>query len=143
MSQKKVDYYKEQKANRSEIMKKEKRILMIEKIVAAVVGVFAVCWIIFSVVNKFTATDESAVETVRTAINTSALDDFIDDVAAEGAEEEASEEEAAAEEETTEEETAETEETTEEEADASEEPAAEKEASEEETAETTEETKEN
>jgi flagellar basal body-associated protein FliL len=96
MSQKKVDYYKEQKANRSEIMKKEKRILMIEKIVAAVVGVFAVCWIIFSVVNKFTATDESAVETVRTAINTSALDDFIDDVAAEGAEEEASEEEAAA-----------------------------------------------
>ena len=142
MSQKKVDYYKEQKANRSEIMKKEKRILMIEKIVAAVVGVFAVCWIIFSVVNKFTATDESAVETVRTAINTSALDDFIDDVAAEGAEEEASEEEAAAEEETTEEETAETEETTEEE-DASEEPAAEKEASEEETAETTEETKEN
>ena len=142
MSQKKVDYYKEQKANRSEIMKKEKRILMIEKIVAAVVGVFVVCWIIFSVVNKFTATDESAVETVRTAINTSALDDFIDDDAAEGAEEEASEEEAAAEEETTEEETAETEETTEE-ADASEEPAAEKEASEEETDETTEETKEN
>ena len=139
MSQKKVDYYKEQKANRSEIMKKEKRILMIEKIVAAVVGVFAVGWIIFSVVNKFTATDETAVETVRTAINTSALDDFINDVAAEGEEEEASEEEAEEEEaaeteETAEtEEAAETEEKAEEEADASEkEPAAGEETAEEE-----------
>ncbi len=159
MSQKKVDLYKEQKANRSQIMKKEKRMLMIEKIIGAVVGVLVVCWVVFSIVNKLTAKDDTATEVVETAMDTSAIDDFVSALSAEDEEElteagseeltEAAEEDGEAEEEaaeeTDEEETEEadkeeTAETDEETAEADEEAAGtEEEASAEETAEETEE----
>ena len=87
MSQKKVDLYKEQKANRSQIMKKEKRMLMIEKIIGAVVGVLVVCWVVFSIVNKLTAKDDTATEVVETAMDTSAIDDFVSALSAEDEEE--------------------------------------------------------
>ncbi len=48
MSQAKVDRYKEQKANRKEIMKKEKQKKMIYKSVAAVICVCIVGWLGFS-----------------------------------------------------------------------------------------------
>ena len=43
MSQKKVDAYKAEKANREKIMKKEKLILTIEKLAALVACMVAVC----------------------------------------------------------------------------------------------------
>ncbi len=49
MSQAKVDKYKAEKANRKEIMAKEKRQKMIIKIVGSVVGVVLVAWIGVSV----------------------------------------------------------------------------------------------
>lgn len=135
MSQKKVDQYKEQKAKRSEIMKKEKRTLMIEKIIGGVVTLLVVCWVLFSVITKLTAVDDSTQEVVTTAMDTTAIDDFVTGLSNEGEEAEETVEEEAAEEgtetaeeaeETVEEET--TEETTEEAAaetaeEASEEPA--------------------
>ena len=47
MSQKKVDAYKKEKANRSRIIKKEKRILMLEKIIGIAVCLLVVVWIGF------------------------------------------------------------------------------------------------
>ena len=49
MSQKKVDAYKAEKANREKIMKREKLILNLEKLAALVVCIVAVCWIGYSV----------------------------------------------------------------------------------------------
>lgn len=140
MSQKKVDQYKEQKANRSEIMKKEKRLLMIEKIIGGVVALFVVCWVLFSIYNKLTAVDDTSTEVVTTAMDTSAIDDFVNDLSSEGEEEEAAEEETA---EAAEEETEEAAEETAEEAEEATEAAGETaEAAEEETEEAAEETTE-
>lgn len=54
MSQKKVDAYKAEKANREKIMKREKLILNLEKLAALVVCIVAVCWIGYSVYGKVT-----------------------------------------------------------------------------------------
>ena len=52
MSQKKVDAYKAQKANREKIMKKEKLVLRLEKLVALAACIVAVCWIGYSVYGR-------------------------------------------------------------------------------------------
>lgn len=53
MSQAKVDRYKEQKANRKELMKKEKRATVIRKCVAGIVLVAAVGWVGYSGVTYY------------------------------------------------------------------------------------------
>ena len=58
MSQKKVDAYKAEKANREKIMKREKLILRLEKLAALVVCIVAVCWIGYSVYGKVTEGQE-------------------------------------------------------------------------------------
>ncbi len=80
MSQKKVDYYKEQKANRKNIIKKEKRMRRIEQILFGAVGILAACWICFSVYTKVTEKDNTATESVSTDLNVTALDDFMSQV---------------------------------------------------------------
>lgn len=74
MSQKKVDAYKKEKANRSQIIKKEKRILMLEKIIGLVVCLLVVVWIGFSVYSKTTANTETV--TKETVLDTTALDGY-------------------------------------------------------------------
>lgn len=81
MSQKKVDAYKKEKANREKLIKKEKRILMIEKLVALALCVVAVCWIGFSVYGKMNETKSQ--EVTETVLNTSALDDYVSGLSAE------------------------------------------------------------
>ena len=76
MSQKKVDAYKKEKANRSKTIKREKRILLIEKIVGLIVCVVLVCWVCFSFYSK--ATSNKTTEVIDTQVNMDALDDFID-----------------------------------------------------------------
>ena len=51
MSQEKVDRYKEQKANRKEMMKKAKRAELIRNCVASVVLVAVIAWVGYSVVT--------------------------------------------------------------------------------------------
>ncbi len=86
MSQKKVDAYKEQKANRQKILKREKNILKLEKIGAAVVCVIAVCWIGYSVYDKTIAVDHTG-EQIVTEMNSSAIDNYLAELSAETAEE--------------------------------------------------------
>ena len=54
MSQEKVDRYKEEKANRAKIQKKEKRTLFLEKCAIAAVCVAAISWIGYSAYNLIT-----------------------------------------------------------------------------------------
>lgn len=75
MSQKKVDAYKAEKANREKIMKREKLILNLEKLAALVVYIVAVCWIGYSVYGKVTEGQET-VQT-ETVMDTSALDSYL------------------------------------------------------------------
>lgn len=86
MSQKKVDAYKEQKANRQKILKREKNILRLEKLGAFVVCIIAVCWIGYSVYDK-TTTSDSTGEQVVTELDSSALDNYLSGLSAETAEE--------------------------------------------------------
>ncbi|MBR2765601.1 MAG: hypothetical protein IKE03_06440 [Blautia sp.] len=76
MSQKKVDLYKEQKANRAQIIRREKRILRLEKTIAALVCVVLVGWIGFSIYSQATRPSDD-VTVVDTQINVTALNDYI------------------------------------------------------------------
>ena len=80
MSQKKVDAYKAEKANREKIMKKEKLILTIEKLAALVACMVAVCWIGYSVYGKVTEGQETV--TTETVMDTSALDSYLNGLSA-------------------------------------------------------------
>ena len=55
MSQAKVDRYKQEKANRKEIMKKEKTASIIRRTVAAVIAIAVVGWAGYSAVNAYTS----------------------------------------------------------------------------------------
>ena len=81
MSQKKVDAYKAEKANRDKIMKKEKLVLTLEKLAALVLCIVAVCWIGYSVYVKVTAGQENV--TQETVMDTSALDSYLNGISSE------------------------------------------------------------
>ncbi len=80
MSQKKVDYYKEQKVNRKANMKKEKLIFRLE--VCAIVVVFAALagWFGFSVYNSAKETAAANADPVTTGIYIQAMQDYFDDL---------------------------------------------------------------
>ena len=80
MSQKKVDAYKAEKANREKIMKKEKLCLTIAKLAALVGCMVAVCWIGYSVYGKVTEGQETV--TTETVMDTSALDSYLNGLSA-------------------------------------------------------------
>lgn len=81
MSQKKVDAYKQEKANREKIMKKEKMVLRLEKLAALVVCLVAVCWIGYSIYGK--AVESKASEKIETVMDTTALDEYLSGIDAE------------------------------------------------------------
>lgn len=85
MSQKKVDSYKKEKANREKLIKKEKRILMLEKLAGIAICVAVVCWIGFSIYDKTQENKEAVVQ--ETEIDTAALDEYLSSLNAEKAEE--------------------------------------------------------
>ena len=78
MSQAKVDRYKEQKANRQQIMPKQKREKMMWKVGGSVVAVALVVWIGFSAFNKFYVPPRTAYE-----VNTAAMDEYLNTLTAE------------------------------------------------------------
>lgn len=78
MSQEKVDRYKEQKANRAKIQKKEKRVLFLEKAALGVVCLVAVGWIGYSAYGVATRTgEETEKETVTTEMDVNALNEYL------------------------------------------------------------------
>lgn len=72
MSQEKVNKYKEEKANRKEIMAKEKKQKNTIKLVAGIVALVLVCWLGYSVFDMATRPDTSNVE-----IDSTALDEYL------------------------------------------------------------------
>lgn len=76
MSQKKVDYYKSQKANREKQRRKEKLSYVFETGIFVLLAVLVVVWIGVSVYDKATAKDDSASVVTETVIDTTALDEY-------------------------------------------------------------------
>lgn len=83
MSQAKVDRYKEEKRNRTKIIKKEKRQWMATKLGMYLVGLVLVAWVGVSVYNGVTTKDASEIEKPTYTVDTTALDDFMTDLTAE------------------------------------------------------------
>ena len=75
MSQKKVDEYKKQKVNREKIMKKEKRMLLLEKTAAVLVIVAIIGWLGYSVYGQVQKSEETKV--TETVMDASAIDEYM------------------------------------------------------------------
>ena len=71
MSQEKVNRYKEEKANRKELLAKEKK-QAVTKVCAGVIALALVCWIGYSVYDMATRPDTSTIE-----MDASALDSYL------------------------------------------------------------------
>ena len=87
MSQAKVDRYKEEKRNRQQIMKKEKRQLMLTKLCGGVLAALVVVWAGFSVYTTITGTsgsdaDNTPVEVTEYALDATSLSDYISSLSA-------------------------------------------------------------
>lgn len=78
MSQKKVDKYKEQKANREQIKKREKRMLLLEKCVAVVVAIVIVGWLGYSAYGKIQ--DSKSSEVTETVMDATAVNDYLAEI---------------------------------------------------------------
>ncbi len=76
MSQAKVDKYKLEKANRKEIVAKEKRNRMIVKVCTSVVGIALVAWIAVSVVMY--VIDNRPINTIYAT--TAGIDDYLNEL---------------------------------------------------------------
>jgi len=75
MSQKKVDKHKYEKANRDKIMKKEKRILRLEKAAIGIVCLGVIGWLGYS--SYQTITQKAAETTITTEINADAINEYL------------------------------------------------------------------
>lgn len=71
MSQEKVDRYKEQKANRKQIMAREKHEKFLVKLCAGLVALALVCWLGYSIYDSANKPDTSV------AITTTAIDEYV------------------------------------------------------------------
>ena len=75
MSQEKVDRYKNYKANKDKILKREKHIRRLEYTAAIVVAVALVGWFGWSIYQK--AADPSGKPAVEYTMDTTAVDDYV------------------------------------------------------------------
>ena len=78
MSQKKVDYYKEQKRNRAEIMRKEKRNRRLGALLAIVIVAALVGWFGYMIVQNARSASDGA--TKATELETTDLDEYFSQV---------------------------------------------------------------
>lgn len=74
MSQKKVDLYKEQKANRKQIMKRQKRMKALRYTLLGVVAAALVGWLGYSAYGSYEGSQPRAVAEV----NFDAINDYLD-----------------------------------------------------------------
>lgn len=79
MSQKKVDQYKDNKRNRKKIMKKEKRVLILEKLAGVVVCAAIIVWAGFSIYKY--AGSNSSTATTSTSVNIEAISEYYNSIA--------------------------------------------------------------
>ena len=78
MSQEKVNKYKEQKANRKQLIKQEKRNRTISRLIGAVLGLALIGWIGYSAYDSIT----TSIKTAQTEVDLSAVTDYISDLTA-------------------------------------------------------------
>lgn len=78
MSQEKVDKYKQEKANRKEIMKKEKMQHMIRRCVVGVCGLALVAWLGYSAYNVY----EESQPKEEVSVNYDAITEYQSELAA-------------------------------------------------------------
>ena len=78
MSQKKVEAYKQQKANRGKALKKEKMVRKVQKVVSVVIGIAVVCWIGLSIYGKYEDAQEAIVTEME--MDTTAIDDYVSEL---------------------------------------------------------------
>lgn len=78
MSQEKVDRYKEKKARRHEIYKKEKRLLALEKFAGVLICAVLIVWVGYSVYGKITTAQSEKVQ--ETVMDTVAIDNYLSDL---------------------------------------------------------------
>ncbi len=78
MSQEKVDRYKQEKANRKVILKREKRKRIAARIITTVVCAAIVGWIGYSVYDSA----EKKAATTQTEVNVSAVTDYLESLTA-------------------------------------------------------------
>ncbi|MEE1031313.1 MAG: hypothetical protein U0L12_04150 [Ruminococcus sp.] len=79
MSQVKVDKYKEEKANRQKIMKKQKLMHKVEMGLIALVAVVFIGWVGYSVYDK---AQDKAAETATIEFDNTAVTDYINNLSA-------------------------------------------------------------
>lgn len=76
MSQAKVDRYKQEKANRKKIMRKEKRLLFLEKLGGCLLCAAVIVWLGYSVYDSVQKSDDTAAETITTEVNLDSIYDY-------------------------------------------------------------------
>lgn len=80
MSQQKVDQYKKEKANRQQIMKREKFRTRLGVVLAAVVLIGLIGWFGVSVYQNAKASENTNNAAVSTTLDTSDVDAYLNDV---------------------------------------------------------------
>ena len=83
MSQEKVNRYKKEKANRAQIMKKEKRTKVLEITVFIAVLAALVIWFAVAVVQNVQKNAEANAPTVTTELDLTDFEDYVDSLSAE------------------------------------------------------------
>ena len=83
MSQAKVDRYKQEKANRKKIIKKEKFLRRLEISIFALVGIFILGWIAYSGYGMIERSKKENQETVAYQLDDQSIDDFLSQLNAE------------------------------------------------------------
>ncbi len=81
MSQKKVDMYKQEKANRKQIMRKQRMMGILRKCVLSLAGLALIAWLGFSAYDMY----ESGKERVVAEADYTPVTDYIDSLSAEAA----------------------------------------------------------
>ena len=81
MSQKKVDMYKQEKANRKQIMRKQRMMEILRKCVLSLAGLALIAWLGFSAYDMY----ESGKERVVAEADYTPVTDYIDSLSAEAA----------------------------------------------------------
>ena len=76
MSQEKVDRYKQEKANRKQIMRKQKAIGIVRKLILAVVAIALVGWLGYSAFDIY----ESGKERVVAEVNYDAVTNYLNNM---------------------------------------------------------------
>ena len=87
MSQAKVDQYKKTKAHRKESMRREKLERALAWVIVAIIAAAICIWIGFSIYSKATGTSGSGTTDSTVSVNTDAVDNYLDDLGTESAEE--------------------------------------------------------